>query len=216
MCVCEFYPRPFEFCSLSSRLSPSGNTIQVHHTLIFIKNCTQPQYLQTNHTFLYVFLWFLPQALQILRIKHKMDAIFSYTGILYHKCIKDTTYFALSATMCPLHSATFFPGPLHPAHEARDGYIIQLHWEHRVIFASRTQHSLRCQQQCAHFTLQFSSQALHILLMKHEMGAIRLHWASNRTNEYRSGSRGMTAKQQALKTMYGSLVGMTGMPSLGA
>eukprot|EP00983_Pelagomonas_calceolata_P089638 1157331-Pelagomonas_calceolata.AAC.6 len=45
-----------------------------------------------------------------------------------------------------------------------------------------------------------AQHALHVLRMKHEMGAIRLHWAANRPpSHYTRESRGMTAKQQALK-----------------
>ena len=51
-------------------------------------------------------------------------------------------------------------------------------------------------------------QALHVLRMKHEMGAIRLHWAANRPAEYNRESRGMTAKQAALKALCRSLVGV--------
>lgn len=42
--------------------------------------------------------------------------------------------------------------------------------------------------------------------MKQEMGAIRLHWASQRPGTYYRDSRGMTAKQQALRAMCRSMV----------
>ncbi|KAF5835942.1 hypothetical protein DUNSADRAFT_6653 [Dunaliella salina] len=90
-----------------------------------------------------------------------------------------------------------------PIHQASTiGALLQQYREERSSPINERQVQLGTLLEALKGAMPDQERALHVLRMKHEIGAIRLHWAAHRPPSHNvRESRGVTAKQQALKAM---------------